>query len=218
MGINQTEFAAIAGQSKKSQMRYEADERSPDGDYWAAIASAGVDISYVLTGIENPALGEVARRLSESAHASELAEASGFDEAGAKWRNVEPLVEMRSDEVCDRLALPPGWFAERGLDLRGLRLLRAPSASMSPLVQAGDLLMIDQTRVDPDPVSSSAPRPKAPIYICEIGATRLLARIERPDATHFLLSHDNPAFPPDLQKVIQTRILGRLVWWSHTEI
>lgn len=50
LGYRQPDFAALAGQSKQSQIRYEAGERSPDGDYLAAIAAAGADVLYIITG------------------------------------------------------------------------------------------------------------------------------------------------------------------------
>lgn len=50
LGFNQTDFAAIGGIGRKSQFNYEADERSADTEYMAAIASAGADVLYILTG------------------------------------------------------------------------------------------------------------------------------------------------------------------------
>jgi transcriptional regulator with XRE-family HTH domain len=50
LGKNQTDFGAIAGVTKKTQMLYEAGGRSPDGVYLAAIAAAGTDVLYILTG------------------------------------------------------------------------------------------------------------------------------------------------------------------------
>jgi len=47
---NQTDFAALAGQTKQSQVRYEAGARSPDGTYFTAIAEGGADVLYILTG------------------------------------------------------------------------------------------------------------------------------------------------------------------------
>ena len=45
-----TELAAIGGVSAVSQSNYERGSRVPDGNYLAAIAAAGVDVQYVLTG------------------------------------------------------------------------------------------------------------------------------------------------------------------------
>lgn len=70
LGLNQADFAAISGQSKASQIRYESDERSPDGVYFAAIASAGADILYILTGerrsgLPSPSADQLPTRLRE---------------------------------------------------------------------------------------------------------------------------------------------------------
>jgi len=50
LGLSQTEFGKTGGVTKKTQMLYESGERSPDMVYLAAVAEAGVDILYVVTG------------------------------------------------------------------------------------------------------------------------------------------------------------------------
>jgi len=50
LGLNQSDFAALAGVTKKTQMLYESDDRSPKADYLAELGRAGVDVLYVLTG------------------------------------------------------------------------------------------------------------------------------------------------------------------------
>jgi transcriptional regulator with XRE-family HTH domain len=50
LGLNQTDFAALAGVTKKTQMLYEAGERVPDAHYMAAITQAGADMYYIITG------------------------------------------------------------------------------------------------------------------------------------------------------------------------
>lgn len=54
-GCNQAAFAAIGGVSVKTQVLYEKAERVPDANYLAAIAGAGVDVLYVLTGVPSSA-------------------------------------------------------------------------------------------------------------------------------------------------------------------
>ncbi len=49
-GLSQEAFGAIGGVTKKSQINYEKNERSPDAAYLTAIAAAGVDVLYILTG------------------------------------------------------------------------------------------------------------------------------------------------------------------------
>lgn len=54
LGLNQTDFAALAGASKNTQYNYEKGERSPDANYLAAAALQGVDVLYVVTGNRAP--------------------------------------------------------------------------------------------------------------------------------------------------------------------
>lgn len=54
LGLNQSDFAALAGVAKNTQLNYEKEERSPDAAYLAAVAAAGVDVLYVLTGTRTP--------------------------------------------------------------------------------------------------------------------------------------------------------------------
>ena len=51
IGMNQKDFGAVAGVTKTSQLNYENEQRSPNVDYLQAIATLGVDIQYILTGI-----------------------------------------------------------------------------------------------------------------------------------------------------------------------
>ena len=50
LGYNQTDFAALAGASKWTQIDWEKDKTSPSGAALATFAAAGVDVLYVLTG------------------------------------------------------------------------------------------------------------------------------------------------------------------------
>jgi transcriptional regulator with XRE-family HTH domain len=50
LGLNQGDFAVMAKVSKTTQFNYEKGERSPDAEYLAAVADAGVDVLYIVTG------------------------------------------------------------------------------------------------------------------------------------------------------------------------
>jgi len=58
LGLTQTEFAALGGAGRKTQFNYESGERTPDAAYLAAIAEAGADVLYILTGQRNPNLDD----------------------------------------------------------------------------------------------------------------------------------------------------------------
>lgn len=50
LGFNQTDFAALGGLTKLTQLNYEQNKRAPDGTYLAAIAKVGADVQYIITG------------------------------------------------------------------------------------------------------------------------------------------------------------------------
>lgn len=54
LGLNQTDFAKLANHGRSVQAGYEQGKNIPGGAYLAAIASAGVDVLYVLTGQKTP--------------------------------------------------------------------------------------------------------------------------------------------------------------------
>ena len=48
--LTQTAIAEIGGVQKRAQINYESGVRLPDAGYLAAIAAAGADVRYILTG------------------------------------------------------------------------------------------------------------------------------------------------------------------------
>ena len=50
LGLNQPVLAEMCGVTMRSQRNYEKGERQPDAAYLAAIAAAGADIQYIVTG------------------------------------------------------------------------------------------------------------------------------------------------------------------------
>jgi len=55
LGLNQDGFAALGGVQRTAQINYEKGERNPDAAYLSAIAAAGVDVTYILTGVRTSA-------------------------------------------------------------------------------------------------------------------------------------------------------------------
>jgi len=55
----QDQFAEIGGIGKRALIHYEKGERSPDAAFLAAIAAAGADVLYILTGRRSQAVAEV---------------------------------------------------------------------------------------------------------------------------------------------------------------
>lgn len=53
LALTQDQFAEKAGVTKRSLVNYEKGERSPDAAFLAAIADAGADVLYILTGMRS---------------------------------------------------------------------------------------------------------------------------------------------------------------------
>ncbi|WP_318196218.1 MULTISPECIES: helix-turn-helix transcriptional regulator [Pseudomonas] len=51
LGLRQDDFARLGGVNRNTQGSYEKGERNPDAAYLAAVAAAGVDVRYVITGV-----------------------------------------------------------------------------------------------------------------------------------------------------------------------
>ena len=54
--LNQTDFAGLSGASLRSQIDWESGKSFPNAKVLAAIAAAGADAQYILTGIRSPAI------------------------------------------------------------------------------------------------------------------------------------------------------------------
>lgn len=50
LDLSQTTLGEACGVTKQSQINYEKNERAPDALYLAALATAGADVLYILTG------------------------------------------------------------------------------------------------------------------------------------------------------------------------
>lgn len=50
MGLNQDDFAALAGVQRRAQGSYERGQRLPDAGYLASVAKHGADVQFILTG------------------------------------------------------------------------------------------------------------------------------------------------------------------------
>lgn len=90
MALSQEAFGAIPGVTKQAQIKYEKDERHPDTLYLAAIAAAGADVLYILTGVRSgvaaaaPVAAEPAAQLSRRA----LAVAQNYEATSEEGKKI----------------------------------------------------------------------------------------------------------------------------------
>jgi len=59
LGMNQTNFGALGGVTKESQLNYESGERRPDTAYLERVAAGGADVLYILAGMRLKLVMEV---------------------------------------------------------------------------------------------------------------------------------------------------------------
>jgi transcriptional regulator with XRE-family HTH domain len=98
MKLNQTEFAAIAGATRQTQSNYEKGERMPDALYLAAIAAAGADVAYILTGTRVLPLAE---QTPEEPREEELSQREKV--LVAKWRMLPPAEQDDIEEIVEKI-------------------------------------------------------------------------------------------------------------------
>jgi len=55
LGLSQPAMGEIGGVKKLAQLKYEQNESSPSGTYFAAIAKMGADVQYIITGVRSAA-------------------------------------------------------------------------------------------------------------------------------------------------------------------
>ncbi len=99
LGFGQAEFAALAGLTDRSQRMYEKGERQPDTKYLLAIAGAGADIVYILTG----------QRLDLSGRTLTVEEASLLD----NYRAADERGRAAARAVLSTLAEPAPYRADK---------------------------------------------------------------------------------------------------------
>lgn len=112
LNLNQTEFGALGKVQKRAQFTYEKGERVPDANYLVALAEAGVDVNYVLTGtrvVTQEKTNEELRYLADAFEAIDTAlfEADKFLPPTKKRQAAEALYMAFKEGEVDNM----GYYA-----------------------------------------------------------------------------------------------------------
>ncbi len=130
---SQTEFAEIAraagvpGATRQSQSLYEKNKQTPSADYLAAIAAAGADVLYILTGVRAtaaPVLGAEearARYLMEALTKEERALLDSYRRATARGKEAMKHV---ADVVPKSAAAKPDHLHTQEIVYKGINRRR----------------------------------------------------------------------------------------------
>jgi transcriptional regulator with XRE-family HTH domain len=111
MDLSQSEFAAIAekagakGATRQSQANYEKGKRMPDAAYLAAIAAAGADVAYILTGVRTGEASAPPAPDLTPREAALLDNYRGCDEEGKRATEAVVLIGKKAQhtEVSEKL-------------------------------------------------------------------------------------------------------------------
>ncbi len=130
LGMNQEEFAGLAGLNRTAQVRYEKGERHPDAKYLEAVAAAGVDVQYVITGVRQGSMDAAeAELLARFRAASKELRAAAVAVLGSvPAANSAPAIQFGGDNLGQVMS---GTFDQSGMTFnvgsRGSRTRKKPS-------------------------------------------------------------------------------------------
>lgn len=121
-----------------------------------------------------------------------------------------------TEDVIEYLAFRRDWLRRLGVAPSNAVLARASGDSMQPCVWDGDMVLIDRSKTDVPVRAPSAKRGRSPVYAFLDDGQARIKRIERPDEGQVILLSDNPEYPPEFAKIENLSIIGKVLWWGHT--
>lgn len=122
----------------------------------------------------------------------------------------------QSEEVIEYLAFRRDWLRRLSVAPSNAVLARAAGDSMQPCVWDGDVVLIDRSKTDVPVRPPSGKRGRGPIYALLDDGLARLKRIERPEEGQVILLSDNPEYGPEFAKIENLSIIGKVLWWGHT--
>ncbi|MEH7830347.1 S24 family peptidase [Gemmobacter denitrificans] len=127
-------------------------------------------------------------------------------------------VENASEHVVGHLAFRHDWLKRMHVTPSNAVLARAHGDSMQPCVWDGDVLLIDRARTEPPsaPKKGTAGR-RPPIFALLDDGEAKVKRVQMHDNGSAALISDNPDYPPHFARIETLTIIGRVVWWGHTD-
>ena len=196
--MSQTQFGDLAQVTKKSQMLYEGDQRSPKADYLTAIASQGVDVQYVLTGN---------RSVPESQPLGLPMTEPGPDLSPVLMYDIEAAAgagrSFEGEPVKTTLYFSSAELAEQGLDPAQVVGIKVRGDSMDGTLADGDWVLVDRSNRDPK---------QEGVFLLLVSGERRIKRVQRLAGGALYLISDNDHYQPEMikpQDMHDVEILGR---------
>ena len=198
LGMSQTQFGDLAQVTKKTQMLYEGDQRSPKADYLTAIASQGVDVQYVLTGN---------RSVPESQPLGLPMTEPGPDLSPVLMYDIEAAAgagrSFEGEPVKTTLYFSSAELAEQGLDPAQVVGIKVRGDSMDGTLADGDWVLVDRSNRDPK---------QEGVFLLLVSGERRIKRVQRLAGGALYLISDNDHYQPEMikpQDMHDVEILGR---------
>lgn len=122
-----------------------------------------------------------------------------------------------TEALIGHLSFRRDWLKRIGASLPALILGRASGPSMEPTIWHKDPVLLDTSKRDV-PIYTPVRRKKGPVFsFLQDGEARIKRILRFRDGPVMLVS-DNPEFPPEPVDLQQLQIVGRALWWSHTDL
>lgn len=185
----QTDFAALGGVSKPSQVRYEHGTRHPDGVYLAKIERAGADLVFILTGRRGPAFKDLGKPLEGEfrLEGQDYSRIRIYDVDASAGTGIVPT----NEDVSHLLAISNEWVSQLGLVPALTGMIRVRGDSMTPTIPDQSYILVD--------FRGRADWSRPGIYVVRLGdeivVKRLKASVE-PGNQWAALTSDNPIYEP----------------------
>ncbi|WP_323006661.1 S24 family peptidase, partial [Pseudorhodobacter sp.] len=124
------------------------------------------------------------------------------------------------EEIAGYLAFRRDWLRKVGVAPSSAVMARVEGESMLPTIWSGDMVLIDTSKIEIHSRGRARKTSKPHVYaFVEDGSARV-KRIERVETDFYAVISDNPEFPIEFksQKALDDmHIIGRVMWWAHTD-
>lgn len=210
MGLSIEMFSEKTGVPISSLKKYEAGRSTPGGEAIQALASAGINVHWLITGE-----GEMTRadRSQPDDMSMNMVREKGGEYALVPLYDVRAAAgygaELAGEQVTDALAFSRKWIhQELHASPADLYLIYVDGESMEPTLRAGDVILVDRR--------DGAAIPCDGIYVLRMDGALLVKRLQRLPGRRIRVVSDNPAYAPiDLSLNSpgeDLAVIGRVVW------
>ncbi|WP_181454294.1 helix-turn-helix transcriptional regulator [Halomonas sp. SL1] len=210
LGLSQTELGDIASITKNTQMLYESDKRSPKADYLSSVASAGVDVRYVIEGIRSDSSSgqsSAAFRVADGTPIGLGSPTPSDDAVPVAMYDIEAAAgagrSLEAEPIKTTLYFPPEQLSALGLSPGRVAGVQVRGDSMEGTLEDGDWTLVDLGNTDPR---------QEGVFLLLISGERRIKRVQRLAGGALYLISDNEHYQPEMippERMREVEILGR---------